>query len=83
MVREQIVEFSGKLYQLVRSIKVEQVNDNMEGLKAWRDYLHCDHVLKYNDHFLMGRNKLKKVLLISCLTDFFFIYLSILINKRL
>jgi len=53
--RNQIVEFNGKLYQLVRTIKVAQVNGNMEGLKAWRDYLNCDHVLKHNDLFLMVR----------------------------
>ena len=55
MGRNQIVEFNGKLYQLVRTIKVAQVNGNMEGLKAWRDYLNCDHVLKHNDLFLMVR----------------------------
>jgi hypothetical protein len=27
----------------------------MEGLKAWRDYLNCDHVLRHGDHFLMVR----------------------------
>jgi hypothetical protein len=55
MGRNQIVEFNNKLYQLVRTIKVEQVNNNMEGLKAWRDYLHCDHVLRHNDQYLMVR----------------------------
>jgi len=53
--RNEIVEFNGKLYQLVRTIKVSQVNGNMEGLKAWRDFLHCDHVLRHNDHYLMVR----------------------------
>ena len=42
--RNQIVDFNGKLYQLVRTISVSQVNGNMEGLKAWRDYLNCEHV---------------------------------------
>ena len=51
----EIIEFNGKMYQLIRSIKVDQVNGNMEGLKAWRDMLHCDHVLKHNEHFLMVR----------------------------
>ena len=55
MGRNEIIEFNGKMYQLVRTIKQEQVGTNMEGLKAWRDYLHCDHVLKHNDHFLMVR----------------------------
>lgn len=51
----QIVEFNEKLYQLVRTIKVSQVGNNMEGLKAWRDFLHCDHVLKHNELYLMVR----------------------------
>lgn len=55
MGRNEIIEFNGKMYQLVRTIKQEQVGTNMEGLKAWRDYLHCDHVLKHNDHYLMVR----------------------------
>ena len=51
----QIVEFNDKLYQLVRTIKVSQVGSNMEGLKAWRDLLLCDHVLKHNELYLMVR----------------------------
>jgi hypothetical protein len=51
----QLVEFNGVLYVLVRKIKVEQVKNNMEGLKAWRDMLHCDHVLKHQDWYLMVR----------------------------
>ena len=39
-------------YQLVRTIKVSQVNGNMEGLKAWRDKLFCDHVLKYQEKMM-------------------------------
>jgi|TARA_R100000951_G_C2640142_1_gene180635 hypothetical protein len=42
-------------YQLVRSITIEQVDGNMEGLKAWRDRLHCDHVLKHQNQYLMVR----------------------------
>ena len=38
-----------------KSIKVEQVNGNMEGLKAWRDMLQCNHVLKYQGNYLMVR----------------------------
>ena len=49
----RVIEFNGKMYQLVRTIRTEQVNNNMEGLKAWRDMLHCDHVLKHDGHFLM------------------------------
>jgi len=49
----EVVEFNDKMYVLVRTIKVSQVNGNMEALKAWRDMLHCDHVLKHNEHFLL------------------------------
>lgn len=55
MGRNEIIEFNSKMYQLVRTIKQEQVGTNMEGLKAWRDYLHCDHVLKHNGYYLMVR----------------------------
>jgi hypothetical protein len=51
----KIVEFNGKMYELVRSIRVEQVKGNMKGLRAWRDKLGCDHVLRHQDHFLMVR----------------------------
>jgi len=55
MGRNRIVEFNGKLYQLIRTISVDQVNGNMDGLKAWRDYLACDHVLRHGNKFLMVR----------------------------
>lgn len=51
----KLIHLDGEYYQLVRQIKVEQVNGNMEGLKAWRDMLHCDHVLKYDGKYLMVR----------------------------
>jgi len=51
----KIVEFNDKLYYLVRTIKVSQVNGNMVGLKAWKEMLHCDHVLKHNEYYLMVR----------------------------
>tara|TARA_B110000977_G_C10767996_1_gene373472 strand:- start:209 stop:370 length:162 start_codon:yes stop_codon:yes gene_type:complete len=43
------------MYVLVRTIKEEQVNGNLVGLKAWKEQLHCDHVLKTNGHYLMVR----------------------------
>ena len=46
---------NNEYYQLVRRISVEQVNGNMEGLKAWRDMNHCDHVLKYQGKYLLVR----------------------------
>jgi len=51
----QIVEFGDKMYHLKRTIRVSQVNGNMDALKAWRDMLGCDHVLKHGDLFLMVR----------------------------
>ena len=51
----QLVKFNDTWYQLVRTIKVSQVGDNMEGLKAWRDYLLCDHVLRNGEQYLLVR----------------------------
>ena len=48
-----IVEFNNKAYQLVRRIAVEQVNGNLDALRAWKEMLHCDHVLKHNGYYLM------------------------------
>ena len=54
----KLIQLNDIYYQLVRSIKIEQVNGNMEGLKAWRDRLHCDHVLKHQNQYLMVRRVL-------------------------
>ena len=54
----KLIYLDGEYYQLVRDIKVEQVMGNMEGLKAWKDRLHCDHVLKYKGKYLMVRRVL-------------------------
>ena len=54
----KLIHLDGEYYQLVRDIKVEYVKENMEGLKAWRDMLHCDHVLKYQGNYLMVRRVL-------------------------
>ena len=54
----KLVYLDNQYYQLVREIKMEQVGNNMEGLKAWRDMLHCDHVLKYQNKYLMVRRVL-------------------------
>lgn len=51
----QLVRFNDTWYQLVRTIKVSQVGDKMDALKAWRDMIHCDHVLRNGDHYLMVR----------------------------
>ena len=52
---DELIRFGDEFYVLVRKISVKQVNENMEGLKAWRDSLHCDDVLKYNEYYLMVR----------------------------
>jgi len=54
----KLIYLDNEYYQLVRQIKVEQVNGNMQGLKAWREMLHCDHVLKYQGMYLMVRRVL-------------------------
>jgi calcineurin-like phosphoesterase family protein len=45
-------------YQIIRVLKIHNVSNkdgsvNMEVLKAWRDYLDGDHVLRQNDDFLI------------------------------
>jgi hypothetical protein len=54
----KLIYLDNEYYQLVRQVKVEQVNDNMQGLKAWKEMLHCDHVLKYQGMYLMVRRVL-------------------------
>lgn len=51
----EIIYLNEVPYNLVRQIRETQVGTNMEGLKAWRDFLHCDHVLKYQGNYLMVR----------------------------
>ena len=47
-MKEQVIEVGGKLYQVHRTISVDQVNGNIEGLKAWTEQLHCDRSFKHN-----------------------------------
>ena len=51
----KLINLNGEYYQLVREISEQQVRDNMEGLKAWRDMNNCDHVLKYKGNYLLVR----------------------------
>lgn len=51
----KLVKFNDTWYQLVRTIKVSQVGDKMDALREWRDYLHCDHVLRNGEQYLMVR----------------------------
>ena len=54
----KLIFLDNNYYQLVREISMDQVGDKMESLKAWRDMLHCDHVLKYQGKYLMVRRVL-------------------------
>jgi CTP:phosphocholine cytidylyltransferase-like protein len=45
----------GKLYEIIRKIRVSHVGDNMEGLKMWRDKNNCDHVLKVGEYYALVR----------------------------
>ena len=54
----KLIFLDNNYYQLVREIKMEQVGDKMDSLKAWRDMLHCDHVLRYQGKYLMVRRVL-------------------------
>jgi len=51
----KLIFLNDSYYQVVRSIRVDQVKENMEALRAWRDLLFCDHVLKYQGDYLMVR----------------------------
>ena len=54
----KLIFLDNNYYQLVREISMDQVGDKMESLKAWRDMLHCDHVLRYQGKYLMVRRVL-------------------------
>jgi hypothetical protein len=54
----QLYKHNDTWYQVIRPIYVHSVSDknevvNMELLKAWRDYLGGDHVLRQNNVFLI------------------------------
>ena len=55
---KQLFKFNDKLYVVVRDMALHNFLNkdgsvNMEVLKAWRDWLGCDHVLKHNERFLI------------------------------
>lgn len=52
----EVVDIKGKLYTIVRTIAEEQVNGNIEGLKAWIDQLHCDRSFKNNGQYYIVRD---------------------------
>tara|TARA_R110000822_G_scaffold100606_1_gene226348 strand:- start:231 stop:464 length:234 start_codon:yes stop_codon:yes gene_type:complete len=55
---KNILYHNDKAYVVLRTLKVHQVSNpnglvNMEALKAWRDYLGGDHVIKQNDSYMI------------------------------
>jgi|7_EtaG_2_1085326.scaffolds.fasta_scaffold05487_6 hypothetical protein len=52
------------LYVIKRKIRVSQMDPELKLLKAWKDYLNVDHVLKKKDYFLLC-NTVKEPQIIS------------------
>jgi hypothetical protein len=52
----QIIEIHGNLYTVIRTIKESQVNENIDGLKAWVEYLHCDRSFKNNGQYYIVKD---------------------------
>jgi len=55
---KQLFKHNDKLYVIIRSMAFHNFENsngsiNMDVLKAWRDYLGCDHVLRHNDRYLL------------------------------
>jgi hypothetical protein len=55
---KQLFKFNDKLYVIIRSMAFHNFENkdgsiNMEVLKAWRDHLGCDHVLRHNEQYLL------------------------------
>jgi hypothetical protein len=55
---KQLFKFNDKLYVIIRAMAFHNFENsngsiNMDVLKAWRDYLGCDHVLRHNERYLL------------------------------
>ena len=55
---KQIFYHNDTYYVVLRKLKVHSVSNsngviNMDALKAWRDYVGADHVLRQNDEYLL------------------------------
>jgi hypothetical protein len=55
---KKLFKFNDKLYVVVREVPTHNFENkdssiNMEVLKAWRDHMGCDHVIKHNERFLL------------------------------
>ena len=54
---KQLFQHNGILYLVIRAMPSHQFHDktgqfNNEKLKAWKEWLNCDHVLKHNEVYL-------------------------------
>jgi hypothetical protein len=54
---KQLFQYHDTLYLVVRAMPLHQFHDktgefNNEKLKAWKEWLGCDHVLKHNEVYL-------------------------------
>lgn len=52
-MNKEVITVDGYIYIVVRKIKETQVKGNIEGLKAWRDYLHCDRLFNKNGYYYL------------------------------
>ena len=61
-MNRQIYYHNGEAYLIIRKIKLSNLSprqygidsdDYMKVLKAWKEWLNCDHVLKHNDEFFI------------------------------
>jgi len=55
---KQLFKHNDKLYVIIRDMAIHNFENkdgsiNMEVLKAWRDEMGCDHVLRHNDRYLL------------------------------
>jgi hypothetical protein len=53
-----LFKHNDKLYVIIRDMASHNFENkdgsiNMEVLKAWRDHMGCDHVLKHNERYLL------------------------------
>lgn len=52
----KVIQVQGKLYQVVRTISEDQVNGNIEGIKAWTALLHCDRSFRNNGRYYIVKD---------------------------
>lgn len=56
MRNNEIIEVEGKLYEVIRTISVEQVRDRIDMLKAWQQYNHCDRIFRKENRYYLVRD---------------------------